>query len=128
LNGNSGGSEELLGESRAANDAASQATITLVAMEDDGCAPSPAGPRGLAAWLALQVFDAYPYGIVVVSREGRAIAHNPAAARLLGPLAARLDEPTAPIVCELFLRGLALISGAVQLGHRAPRNAAPTGS
>jgi len=36
--------------------------------------------------------------------------------------------PGAPIVCELFLRGLALISGAVQLGHRAPRNAAPTGS
>jgi len=36
--------------------------------------------------------------------------------------------PGAPIVCELFLRGLTLISGAVQLGHRAPRNAAPTGS
>jgi DNA-binding SARP family transcriptional activator len=53
-----------------------------------------AEPAGTApANLALQVLASYPYGIVVVRRDGRVIAHNPAAARLMGALAERLSDP-----------------------------------
>jgi DNA-binding SARP family transcriptional activator len=79
-----------------------QATVKLVAMAEAGCMPAYPESRSAAAMLALQVLDGYPYGIVVVSKQGRVLAHNPAAARLLGPLAPRLDESGSRVVCELI--------------------------
>ena len=71
-------------------------------MEESGCLPASADARHPDATLALQVVDAFPYGIVVVSRSGRVLVHNPAAARLLGPLAERLEESGARVLCELL--------------------------
>jgi DNA-binding SARP family transcriptional activator len=55
--------------------------------------------------LALRVIDAYPYGIVVLSGDGRVIAHNPAADRLMGEIAERLDDPDDRTFCAILGRG-----------------------
>lgn len=57
-------------------------------------------PRNAAAAVALDVFERYPYGIVVVTRDGEVVAHNVAARRLMGDLASRLDEPGPGVLCE----------------------------
>jgi hypothetical protein len=57
-------------------------------------------PRTAAAAVALDVFERYPYGIVVVTRDGEVVAHNVAARRLMGDLASRLDEPGPGVLCE----------------------------
>jgi DNA-binding SARP family transcriptional activator len=54
-----------------------------------------------SARVALKVLDAYPYGIVVARRNGRVIAHNPAAEQLLGDLADRLRDPDNRLLCEI---------------------------
>jgi DNA-binding SARP family transcriptional activator len=43
--------------------------------------------------LASDVFEAYPYGVVVVDGRRRVIALNPAARRLLGPSAGLMQDP-----------------------------------
>jgi DNA-binding SARP family transcriptional activator len=80
-----------------------------------------ARPRA-SATLALEVLDSYPYGILVVRRDGRVLAHNPAAAQLLGHLADRLEDPDDRTLCEVLgsgaegalLEGLSLIERALE--------------
>ena len=60
-----------------------------------------AGFPGASARVALEVLNAYPYGIVVARRDGRVIAYNPAAERLLGDLADRLSNPDNRLLCEM---------------------------
>jgi DNA-binding SARP family transcriptional activator len=43
--------------------------------------------------LAADVFEAYPYGVVVVDGRRRVVAYNPAARRLLGPSAGSMQDP-----------------------------------
>ena len=52
--------------------------------------------------LALEVLESFPYGVVVVRRDGTVVAHNPAAERLLGPLADRLRRPDDRVLCEIL--------------------------
>ena len=52
--------------------------------------------------LALEVVESFPYGVVVVRRDGAVVAHNPAAERLLGPLADRLRRPADRVLCEIL--------------------------
>ena len=60
------------------------------------------GPDPCAsARLALRVLQSFPYGIIVVRRDGSVVAHNPAAERLLGPLAERLRRPDPHVACEI---------------------------
>jgi DNA-binding SARP family transcriptional activator len=76
--------------------------------EDVGpAAPEPAGsvrpihqPRHTPAAVAVDVFERYPYGIVVATRDGEIVAHNVAARRLLGDLASRLDAAGPGVLCE----------------------------
>jgi PAS domain-containing protein len=77
-----------------------------------------------AAVLALQVLRSYPYAVIVVRRDGSVVAHNPAAERLLGDLAPRLQAREERVVCEILdcgteaapLDGLSLIARV--LGER----------
>jgi DNA-binding SARP family transcriptional activator len=72
--------------------------------------------------LALQVLDSYPYGIIVARRDGGVVAHNPAAAQLLGQMADRLQDPNDRVLCDVLdcrseaapLDGLSLIERAVE--------------
>jgi len=83
--------------------------------------PTEAAPRPNAN-LALEVLNSYPYGIVVVRRDGRVIAHNPAAAQLLGALADRLENPDDRTLSDILgwgseggvLDGLSLIERALE--------------
>jgi DNA-binding SARP family transcriptional activator len=75
---------------------------TTLAGEQAGCEPPPDPARGASATLGLQVLDSYPYGIVVARRDGRVVAHNPAAERLLGELADRLRDPEDRLLCEIL--------------------------
>ena len=80
------------------------------------------GARGVRTRVALQVLDAYPYGIVVARRDGLVIAHNPAAERLLGDLANRLSDPNSRVLCEILgcrtegsaLDGVCLLERAIE--------------
>jgi len=65
-------------------------------------ARTPAAAPHAGAPLALRVLESYPYGIVVVHRDGRVMAHNPAAGRLMGALAGRLDDPDDRLFCEIL--------------------------
>jgi DNA-binding SARP family transcriptional activator len=98
---------------------------------DWSVAPVPyqaAIPAGREGWsrsggveLAIRVLDSYPYGIIVARRDGSVLAHNPAAARLLGALAERLHDPNDRVLCDILdcraeaapLDGLSLIHRAV---------------
>jgi DNA-binding SARP family transcriptional activator len=62
----------------------------------------PRAVPGSAATVALETFERFPYGIVLVTREGEVLAYNPAARRLLGDHATRLDAPVRGALCELL--------------------------
>jgi DNA-binding SARP family transcriptional activator len=57
---------------------------------------------GRRTQLALGVFEGYPYGILVVGRDGAVLAHNPAAQRLLGEQARWLDDDRPRVACDLL--------------------------
>jgi DNA-binding SARP family transcriptional activator len=80
------------------------ATIRTTAMEDSGRSTSLRASSDAAA-VALDVFERYPYGIVLVTRESEVLAYNPAARRLLGDLATRLDAPGAGALCDVVCGG-----------------------
>ena len=73
------------------------------------------GFRDPGARVALQVLDAFPYGIVVARRDGRVIAHNPAAEQLLGDLADRLRDPDDRFLCEIVCCRSELLDGVCLL-------------
>jgi DNA-binding SARP family transcriptional activator len=108
---------------RASEGLAGQPGMNSLARDDPqwGTRADP-GSHGGAMTLALQVLDSYPYGIIVARRDGSVVAHNPAAARLLGKLAERLQDPNAPVLCDVLdcraeaapLDGLSLIERAVR--------------
>jgi DNA-binding SARP family transcriptional activator len=60
------------------------------------------GVNGERTRLALGVFEGYPYGILVAGRDGAVHAHNPAAQRLLGEQAPRLDDVRPHVACDLL--------------------------
>ena len=60
------------------------------------------GANGQRTQLALGVFEGYPYGILVIGRDGAVLAHNPAAQRLLGEQAGRLDDDRPRVACDLL--------------------------
>jgi DNA-binding SARP family transcriptional activator len=60
------------------------------------------GANGHRTELALGVFEGYPYGILVIGRDGAILAHNPAAQRLLGEQARRLDDGRPRVACDLL--------------------------
>jgi DNA-binding SARP family transcriptional activator len=82
--------------------------------------PTTAEPSRHAT-LALRVLDSYPYGIVVIRRDGRVLARNPAAERVLGELGERLSDPDDRVLCEVLgcageasgLDGISLIERAL---------------
>jgi DNA-binding SARP family transcriptional activator len=59
------------------------------------------GTEDGAADLALEVFEQFPYGVLVVDGAGRLLAHNAAAEHLLQGRVA-LDEAEARVGCELL--------------------------
>jgi DNA-binding SARP family transcriptional activator len=75
---------------------------TELASTETMCANPPDASRRASASLGLQVLDSYPYGIVVARRDGRVLAHNPAAERLLGELAERLHDPDDRVLLEIL--------------------------
>jgi DNA-binding SARP family transcriptional activator len=81
-------------------------------LERSGCVRQIHQARHAAAAVALDVFEHYPYGIVVATREGEAIAHNVAARRLLGDHVRSLDAPGAGALCEPLCCG-----GDAEAGH-----------
>jgi DNA-binding SARP family transcriptional activator len=86
----------------------------------------PSGSPGASARVALQVLDAYPYGIVVARRDGRVIAHNPAAEHLLGDLADRLHDPDNRVLCEIVCCQTEMLEGVCLLERTlADREALP---
>jgi DNA-binding SARP family transcriptional activator len=68
-------------------------------MESDDVTP---GTNGQRTQLALGVFEGYPYGILVIARDGAVLAHNAAAQRLLGEQARRLDDARPCVACDLL--------------------------
>lgn len=56
--------------------------------------------RGRRSAVAVDAFDRYPYGIVVLDAHGRVIGHNRAASRLLGP--SRLAAGGRSFGCDLL--------------------------
>jgi DNA-binding SARP family transcriptional activator len=105
-----------------------EGTSKALTVMDAGDLETAKEPRRATPDVALDVFHAYPYGIVVVTREGRVLAHNPAARRLLGTLADRLDAPGDRVLCELLgcrregtpLEGLCLCDRASHEGEFLP--------
>ena len=79
----------------------SERSRTTTEREQPAWTERAAGFPGASARVALQVLNAYPYGIVVARRDGRVIAYNPAAERLLGDLADRLSNPDNRLLCEM---------------------------
>jgi len=63
-----------------------------------GATPVPALPPSPA--LTADVFSAFPYGIVVVDRSGAIVAHNEAAASVLGDVVGPDGVPRSS--CELL--------------------------
>jgi DNA-binding SARP family transcriptional activator len=84
------------------DDPAGAARVRPSVLERSGCVTSIHQTRHAAAAVALDVFERYPYGIVVVTRDGEVIAHNVAARLLLGDLASRLDATGPGALCELL--------------------------
>ena len=78
----------------------SERSRTTTVREQPAWTERAAGFPGASALVALQVLNAYPYGIVVARRDGRVIAYNPAAESLLGDLADRLSDPDNRLLCE----------------------------
>jgi DNA-binding SARP family transcriptional activator len=60
------------------------------------------GTNGKRTQLALGAFEGYPYGILVIGRDGAVLAHNAAAQRLLGEQAHRLDDARPRVACDLL--------------------------
>jgi DNA-binding SARP family transcriptional activator len=69
--------------------------------------------------LASEVFEAYPYGVVVVDGRRRVLAYNPAAQRLLGAIAGLMQEPQFDAERLFGVDGQAHESGAQAMFERA---------
>jgi DNA-binding SARP family transcriptional activator len=88
----------------------------------------PRGDTAIPADLALNVFDSFPYGIVVVTRAGRVLAYNATAARLLGDRSEVLTEPADHGLCDVVgcgergspLEGVCLFERAIDAGETLP--------
>jgi PAS domain-containing protein len=86
------------------------------------------GPLGLE--LGIRVLGSHPYGIIVARRDGSVVAHNPAAAELLGELAERLQDRNDRVLRHVLgcraaaapLDGLSLIERAVEAGRVLPES------
>jgi len=110
-------------DTRASESLPGQPRMNSLSGGDPGwAAPAGSAPNGAATPLALQVLDSFPYGIIVARRDGGVVAHNPAAARLLGELAPRLQDPEDRVLCDVLdcsaeaapLDGLSLIERAIE--------------
>jgi DNA-binding SARP family transcriptional activator len=95
--------------------------------------PRPVPPRD--AQVPAQVFDGFPYGILVVDRHGAVVASNPAAAEILGDGAGLDGRPTRS--CDILgchrpgpLEDVCLTEMAAEQGRALPeiRLDLPTGS
>jgi DNA-binding SARP family transcriptional activator len=94
------------------DDPARAARVRPSVLERSGCVSSIHQTRHAAAAVALDVFERYPYGIVVVTGDGEVVAHNAAARLLLGGLAGQLDAPGPGALC-----GLLCCAGEDEGGH-----------
>ena len=112
-----------MSDTRATKSLPGQPRMNSLARDESGWAtPADPSPHGAAMTLALQVLDSYPYAIIVARRGGAVVAHNPAAAHLLGQLAERLQDPNDRALCDVLdcrteaapLDGLSLIERALE--------------
>jgi DNA-binding SARP family transcriptional activator len=82
----------------------------------------------IPAGVALDVFESFPYGIVLVTRTGQVLAYNQAATRLLGDHAEALTQPADQALCEVLgcchpggpLEGICLFERAADAGEVLP--------
>jgi DNA-binding SARP family transcriptional activator len=81
-------------------DSSREAHVKPTALERSGCVAPIHQTRHAAAAVALDVFEGYPYGIIVATRDGEVVAHNVAARLLMGDLAGHLDAPGPGALCE----------------------------
>jgi DNA-binding SARP family transcriptional activator len=80
------------------------------------------------AVLGLEVFEHYPYGILLVDRHGTVLAHNAKAAEMLGDRASELDAGRQRLACDLVgcgvkggpLEGICLFERAASLDDPLP--------
>lgn len=93
-----------------------------------GALPESEQPQRERALLALDVFEGYPYAILVVRGDGAVVAHNGAARSLLGARAERLADLGPGTACDLVgcrrpdgpLEGICLFERALESADPLP--------